>query len=256
MATSLGHQLVVATGGAATNKCIDNERQALLGFKARLLDPDDLVSTWRPEEEDDCCKWSGVTCDNQTGHVTMLDLSAYYTIGGVGGEISLSLLNLTYLNHLDLSENSFHGTILPFIGSMTHLTYLDLSYNHFTGSIKSIGSLTGLTFLKLAANQFVGAIPMSIGNLTNLTQLILDTNNLSGTIPEFIGSMTKLTDLDLGWNNFSGTIPRSIGSLTKLTVLYLSSNSLHGIIPPEFGNLTNLQTLSLGILGSCRVSKT
>ena len=109
-ATSLGHKLVVAAGGA-TNTCVDNEREALLAFKARLLDPDDLLSAWRREEVDDCCKWSGVTCDNQTGHVTMLHLMCDYYTGGVGGEISLSLLNLTYLNHLDLSFYSFHGTI-------------------------------------------------------------------------------------------------------------------------------------------------
>ncbi|GKC50521.1 leucine-rich repeat-containing protein [Tanacetum coccineum] len=218
--------LVIAAGGV-TNTCIDNERQALLDFKARLLDPDDLLSTWRPEEEDDCCEWSGVTCENQTGHVTTLDLCDVAT-GGVGGEISLSLPNLTYLNNLDLSDCSFYGTIPPFISSMTQLTYLDLSFNHFTGSIPmSIGSLTGLTFLNLEGNQFVGTIPMSIGYLTNLTELQLGNNNFSGTIPESIGSLTKLTDLSLEVNNFIGTIP------------------------PEIGNLTTLLTLSLDSLGSC-----
>ncbi|GKG04801.1 leucine-rich repeat-containing protein, partial [Tanacetum coccineum] len=37
--------------------CIDKERQALLDFKAPLQDPDNMLSTWRPEEEDDCCQW-------------------------------------------------------------------------------------------------------------------------------------------------------------------------------------------------------
>ncbi|GKD33051.1 leucine-rich repeat-containing protein, partial [Tanacetum coccineum] len=242
----------VEFAGGATTTCIDNERQALLGFKARLLDPYDRLSTWRSEGEDDCCKWGGVTCDNQTGHVTMLDLSNYY-IRVFGGEISLSLLNLTYLNYLDLSYCSFHGTIPPFIGSMTQLTYLVLSYNQFTGSIpKSIGSLTGLTLLNLRGNQLVGTIPMSIGYLTNLTTLYLDENNLSG-IPESIGSLTSLTDLWLQSNNFSGIIPRSIGSLTKLNNLYLGHNSFHGTIPPEFGNLTNLLDLSLRYLPSCTI---
>ncbi|GJT04302.1 leucine-rich repeat-containing protein [Tanacetum coccineum] len=275
-ATSLGHKLVVATRGA-TNTCIDNERQALLDFNVRLPDPYDLLSIWRPEEEDDCCKWSGVTCSSQTGHVTTLELCRYIT-GGVGGEISLSFLNLTYLNHLDLSFCSFHGTTPPFIGSMTHLTYLDLSanefigtipmfignmtqlislalsFNLFTGSIPmSIGSLTSLTFLYLEKNQFVGDIPMSIGYLTNLTELELGDNNFSGTIPDSIGSMKKLTTIDISGNNFNGIIPRSIGSLTKLTSLTLSDNSLHGTIPPEFGNLTNLLYLSLRSLRSCTV---
>ncbi|GJZ54051.1 leucine-rich repeat-containing protein [Tanacetum coccineum] len=258
----------------AVHTCIDKERQALLDFKAPLQDPFNRLSTWRPEEEEDCCQWLGVTCNNQTGHVTALDLNGY----GLGGEISLSLLNLTYLNYLDLSGNSFHGTIPKFIGSMTHLTFISLAHNEFTGTIPesignmtqlthldldgnnfdgtipvSIGSLTSLTFLDFSDNKFSGVIPKSIGSLTKLTHLYLGYNKFSGTIPMSIGSLTKLTDLYLGSNKFSGTIPMSIGSLTKLTSLELSDNSFYGTIPREFGNLTNLQYLHLDSLGSCRV---
>ncbi|GKA06697.1 leucine-rich repeat-containing protein, partial [Tanacetum coccineum] len=185
-----------------------------------------MLSTWRPEEEDDCCQWSGVRCNNQTGHVTALDLYNY----GLGGEISLSLLNLTYLSYLDLFYNSFHGTFPKFICSMTQLTSLRLSNNKFTGTI-----------------------PESIGNMTQLTYLDLSENKFSGTIPISIGSLTSLTYLDLSVNIFSGTIPMSIGSLTKLTWLVLSDNSFYGTIPREFGNLTNLEYLYLDSLGSCRV---
>ncbi|GJZ85708.1 putative leucine-rich repeat protein [Tanacetum coccineum] len=274
-ATSFGHQqLVAAANVGAAHTCIDKERQALLDFKAPLQDPRNKLSTWRPEEEDDCCQWSGVRCNNQTGHVTALDLNFY----GLGGEISLSLLNLTYLNHLDLHGNSFHGTISMFICSMTHLTYLSLSHNEFTGTIPesignmtqlthldldgnnfngtipiSIGSLTSLTFLDLVENKFSGVIPKSIGSLTKLTDLYLGSNKFSGTIPMSIGSLTKLTSLHLAANNFSGVIPSFIGSLTKLTSLELSDNSFYGTIPREFGNLTNLEYLYLDSLGSCRV---
>ncbi|GKD34498.1 leucine-rich repeat-containing protein, partial [Tanacetum coccineum] len=195
-ATSFGHQQLVAAAVGAAHTCIDKERQALLDFKASLHDPYDMLSTWRPEEEDDCCQWSGVGCNNQTGHVTALDLNFYY----IGGELSLSLLNLTYLNHLDLFGNSFHGTISKFICSMTHLTFLNLALNEFTGTIpESIGSLTKLTWLGLAANNFRGVIPRSIG------------------------SLTKLTSLELSDNSFYGTIPREFGNLTNLEYLYLDS---------------------------------
>ncbi|GJW06902.1 leucine-rich repeat-containing protein [Tanacetum coccineum] len=217
--TSLGHQL------GDVNTCIEKEKQALLVFKAHLQDPKGQLSTWRDEEEDDCCKWSGVGCDNQTGHVTMLDLSGY--AGGLEGEITLSMLNLTYLNYLDLSGNSFHGNILEFIGSLTHLTYLNIGQNQFNGTFpKFICSMTRLTYLNLGQNQFTGTIPESIGNLT------------------------KLTVLYLYGNNFSGVIPRSIGSLTKLTVLFISENSFYGTSPPEFGNLANLKSLNLISAGS------
>ncbi|GJS18930.1 leucine-rich repeat-containing protein [Tanacetum coccineum] len=224
---SPGQQLVAATGGAA-NTCIDKERQALLSFKAQLQDPEDRLSTWGPEE-DDCCQWYGVTCNDQ-GQVTELGLHNYLESSGLRGEISLSLFNITYLNQLSLYGNYFHGTIPMFIGSMTHLTILDLG-----------------------VNQFTGTIPRFIGKMTQLTYLNLYSNNFTGTIPQSIGSLTKLTELQLGVNNFSGAIPSSIGSLTKLTYLNLDYNSFSGTIPPEFGNLTSLLKLSLVSIGSCTI---
>ncbi|KAI3718345.1 hypothetical protein L6452_19212 [Arctium lappa] len=43
------------------------------------------LSTWRCED-DDCCKWRGVTCNNQTTHVTELHLSSFIDQRGLGGE--------------------------------------------------------------------------------------------------------------------------------------------------------------------------
>ncbi|GKC00729.1 leucine-rich repeat-containing protein, partial [Tanacetum coccineum] len=272
-ATSHGHHLV-DVAGQAVHKCIEKERQALLDFKAPLHDPYDMLSTWRPEEED-CCQWFGVMCSNQTGHVTKLVLDGGLD-SSLEGEIALSLLNITYLSHLELIYNSFHGTIPKFICSMTHLTFLSLSSNKFTGTIpKSIGNMTQLTYLDLSWNNINGSIPISIcsltsltfldltdnmfsgvvpvGSLTKLTHLSLSWNKFSGTIPMSIGSLTKLTSLDLAGNNFSGVIPSFIGSLTKLIFLQLSNNSFYGTIPREFGNLTNLEYLILDSLGSCRV---
>ncbi|GKB46215.1 leucine-rich repeat-containing protein [Tanacetum coccineum] len=176
-ATSHGHQLVAA-GGQAVHKCIEKERQALLDFKAPLHDPFDKLSTWRPEEddsclwdgvmcdnviaplhdqydmlsawtpeeEDDCCEWLGVTCNNQTGHVTKL----------------APILKFT-------------GTIPESIGNMTKLTYLGLTGNNFSGVIpRSIGSLTKLTWLELSDNSFYATIPREFGNLTNLQYLHLN----------------------------------------------------------------------------------
>nr|GEW91201.1 hypothetical protein [Tanacetum cinerariifolium] len=251
-ATSHGHPLVAATG-QAVHKCIDKERQALLDFKAPLHDPSGMLSTWRPDD-DDCCQWFGVTCNNQTGHVTELQLDGFAYNSSLEGEITLSLLNLTYLSRLDLLYNSFHGTFPKFICSMTHLTFLGLSNNKFSGTIpESIANMTQLTYLDLFENSFNGVIHVSIGNITQLTYLDLTANMFSGVIPESIGSLTKLTQLSLNGNNFNGTIPISIGSLTSLTYLDLSANKFSGTIPREFGNLTNLEYLNLYSLGSCRV---
>ncbi|XP_023754901.1 receptor-like protein EIX1 [Lactuca sativa] len=245
--TTTANQLAAVGGG--DDKCFEKEKNALLHFKSLLQDPSDHLSMWT-SEQDNCCQWSGVTCNNQTGHVTELDLMSF----GLVGEISHALVNLTYLNYLDLSENSFHGTIPRSIGSLTQLRYLRLSYNSLYGTIpRSIGSLTELKYLDLMSCGLVGEISHSLVNLTYLNHLNLYSNSFHGTIPTFIGSLTRLRYLDLGGNNLNGTIPRSIGSLTELIELDLSFNSLYGTIPPEFGNLTNLQYLYLSYVGMCRL---
>nr|GEY77597.1 hypothetical protein [Tanacetum cinerariifolium] len=225
-ATSVGHQLIAAVGGAA-NTCIDKERQALLDFKAQLQDPDGQLSTWKDEE--DCCNWRGVTCDSPLGHVTGIRLFFNnFSSTTLTGEFSPSLLNLSYLNHLDLYNNFFHGTIPNVIGSMTQLTYLDLGWNQFTGNIpRFIGNLTQLTYLNLGSNQFTGTIPMSIGFLTKLTFLDLSQNSFSGTIPPNFGNLTNLLQLKLGLlGRCSIENLDWLSSLSHLYNLILDGNSL------------------------------
>ncbi|XP_024986949.1 polygalacturonase inhibitor 1-like [Cynara cardunculus var. scolymus] len=93
VAASLGNQLVAVAegGGDAVIKCFHKEKQALLHFKASLQDPLGQLSTWRLED-DDCCKWSGVTCNNQTRHVTKIDLSSNPLTGlrGLGDQTTSS----------------------------------------------------------------------------------------------------------------------------------------------------------------------
>ena len=47
------------------------------------------------------CDWYGVTCDDNTKHVTKLKL----TTNGLSGKLSTSIGTLTYLKELDLSNN-------------------------------------------------------------------------------------------------------------------------------------------------------
>ena len=154
-------------GKVVIRKCYNKERQALLHFKSHLQDSydSDHLTTWRADEHD-CCKWRGVTCNNQTGRVINLEIRNYNLEGEI---ISRSLPNLCFLNHLDLSVNFLYGNIPTFIGSMTRLRYLDLSLNVFNGTVpRSIGLLTELRYLDLSINSLYGTIPPEFGNLTNL----------------------------------------------------------------------------------------
>ncbi|KAL7594641.1 hypothetical protein Lser_V15G29001 [Lactuca serriola] len=216
-------------------KCLDNERHALLLFKAPLHDPSDTLSTWRSDQHD-CCKWSGVECNNQTGHVTKLELNNFFSQDGLGGEISHSLLNLTYLNLLDLSDNSFHGTIPTFIGSLTRLRYLSFSYNSFHGAIpRSIGYLTQLRHLSFSSNSLYGTIPSQFGNLTNLQYLYLDSvGSCRVENMEWLSHLSHLEDLRMDGislanaNNWVGVI----SSLPKLLSLSLDRCELSQVMYP------------------------
>eukprot|EP00256_Glycine_max_P054548 XP_014621422.1 receptor-like protein EIX2 [Glycine max] len=55
--------------------CIQREREALLEFKAALVDHHGMLSS---RTTADCCQWEGIRCSNLTGHVLMLDLHAEY----------------------------------------------------------------------------------------------------------------------------------------------------------------------------------
>ncbi|KAI5336599.1 hypothetical protein L3X38_015867 [Prunus dulcis] len=57
--------------------CEQNERQALLMFKQDLKDPSNRLLSWVGEGY--CCNWTGVVCDNLTGHVRELPLGNYYS---------------------------------------------------------------------------------------------------------------------------------------------------------------------------------
>ncbi|CAH1424786.1 unnamed protein product [Lactuca virosa] len=224
--------------GVIMRKCSDKERHALLDFKARLQDPDETLSTWRAEEED-YCKWRGVKCNNQTHHVTGLDVEGL----GLVGEISNSLLNLSSLNHLDLSYNSFNGTISTFIGTMTRLRHLDLGWNQFNGIIpRTIGSMTRLRYLDLRFNHFNGMIPRSIGSLTELRVENLDwLSHLSHL------ESLEMDGISLAKQNYWVDV---ILSLPKLSSLSLTGCELSQVMYPYSSSFLNssssIKTLFLG----------
>ncbi|KAJ0816301.1 putative leucine-rich repeat-containing, plant-type, leucine-rich repeat domain superfamily [Helianthus annuus] len=207
-----------------TRSCNDKERQALLGFKANLVDNNNNLRSWGDKNMLDCCYWVGVSCDNDTGHVTGLDLFSD-TDGFSGNIISLLplLLLLPRLQYLDLSG-------------------IDFQFNHIPNSL---GSLSNLQHLKISAANLSGTIPFQLANLSNLVHLDLSNNSLSGPIPHQLANLSNLDELDLSSNILSGEIPVSFGDLTSLDHLDLSGNRLEGVIPKSFGNFSSLVGLDL-----------
>ncbi|KAG4939574.1 hypothetical protein JHK86_045715 [Glycine max] len=239
---------------SAEIKCIQTERQALLNFKHGLIDGYGMLSTWRDDGNNrDCCKWKGIQCNNQTGHVEMLHLRGQDT-QYLSGAINISsLIALENIEHLDLSYNTFPWSYIPeHMGSFTNLRYLNLSASSFGGSIPSdIGKLTHLLSLDLGKNLYLhGQIPYQLGNLTHLQYLDLSYNDFQGELPYQLGNLSKLRYLDLGENSFSGTLPFQVGNLPLLHTLRLGGNFDVKYKDAEW--LTNLSSLTKLKLSSLR----
>ncbi|KAL6542729.1 LRR receptor-like serine/threonine-protein kinase fls2 [Orobanche hederae] len=165
-----------------------------------------------------------------------------------GGQISPFLGNLSDLQVLDLTLNSFTGIIPPQLGSCSNLTQLMLYENSLAGAIpQTLGGLENLQLIDLGDNLLKGSIPPSLCSCTSLLQLGLINNNHTGLISACIGNLVQLQLFVSFGNKLQGSIPPSIGKLKEIQVLDLSENQLSGKIPTKIRNLSNLEILQLHV---------
>ncbi|XP_066321215.1 tyrosine-sulfated glycopeptide receptor 1-like [Miscanthus floridulus] len=250
------------------SSCTEQEKTSLLQFLAGLSKDSDLVKSW--QEGTDCCKWEGVTCNENK---TVIEVSLQSR--GLEGSIT-SLGNLTSLKHLNLSYNSLYGNLPRELVSSSSIIVLDISFNQISGDLHELPSSTSgqplkvlnissnlftgqftiatwkgmenLVALNASNNSFTGQIPSHLCNISpNLAILELSHNKLSGSIHPGLGNCSKLKVLKAGHNHLSGTLPDELFNATLLEHLSFSSNSLHGILEgTHIAELTNLVILDLG----------
>ncbi|GKC89094.1 leucine-rich repeat protein [Tanacetum coccineum] len=238
----------------ATNiQCIGYKRTALLEFTNDLIDGANRLVSWNSTNED-CCKWYGITCNNQTGLPGPDDMANFDTP--------------------EASIQRFRGTLNPSLQNLTSLSItIDLSYNNFsTNSIPSwIASLKSLVSLNLAICEFNGLVPAGLMNMISLATLDLSNNQLTG-IGTAANSPTKnicnLVEINLTWNKFDGkSLLEALtslfecesskleslrfassglsGRLSSLLSMYLPDNSISGPLPDSLGRLSSLEELDL-----------
>lgn len=164
------------------------------------------------------------------------------------GPLPSSLSKCTTLNHLDLSNNRFSGNpdFKSGIWSLSRIRTLDLSHNSFSGSIPNgVFALHDLKELSLGGNQFTGALPTDIGLCPHLKKLDLSNNLFTETVPHSFHGLSSLSYMNLANNMLSGEFPQWIGSLSSLEYLDFSGNGLTGILPASMGDLSSLSYVSL-----------
>jgi len=194
------------------------------------------------QKHNDCNDFTNnLDCDS-VGNVLSIDLKNC----SLSGSIPSSLLLLSKLTFLDLSENDLFTT-LPSIEQLTDLQTLKLSKNEFLlGGINAFPS--SLIRLEINECSFNGSIPTFPSNVRhfeaafnkftgelpllplNLETLVLKNNSLEGSLPSLPAT---LSDIQIQFAGFSGEIQSA--TLTNLRLLLLQGNQFIGALP-EFGN--------------------
>jgi Leucine-rich repeat (LRR) protein len=165
---------------------------------------------------------------------------------------ALAHLNLTKLEHLDLSHNHLGHPIETCwfwnITSIKHLALVDTKlYGPFPDAL---GDMTSLQHLAFNKNGNSATMMVDLKNLCDLETMWLDGGLALGNITEFIWklpqcSSSKLSILSSSDNNMTGMLPDMVGHLNSLKYLFLSNNSITGAIPSGLRNLTSLEILDL-----------
>ncbi|KAK3404324.1 hypothetical protein EUGRSUZ_K00631 [Eucalyptus grandis] len=247
---------------STTPLCHEDEMSALLQFKERYKirnvsdDPLARPKTLSWKNSRDCCSWDGIECDENTGHVIVLDLGSSFLYGSIDN--NSTLFQLAHLERLNLSNNHFNYSQIPSrVGYLSRLTHLDLSASVYSGQVPTeIFELTRLVYLNLGWNldprdernllQMKAPGLRSLAqNLTSLEELLLGFVNMSSQVPNPLANLSSLRRLDMSHCDLHGVFPSVIFHLPKLRYLDVGYNEVTGRLS-KFNSSSPLEDLRLG----------
>jgi hypothetical protein len=194
---------------------------SLLQFLTGLSENNGLAASWQ-NDNTDCCKWEGIT---SSGNSAMVEVSLAFR--GLQGCISSSLGDLNNLQSLNLSYNSFTGSLPSERLASSSIVVLDVSFNQLSRVLQpqesnsSVTNIRPLHVLNISSNLFTGEFPYAVWEKTSsLVVLNASNNNFQGLMPSsFCTSSLSFVVLDLTHNNFNDNIPAGIGKCSALRVL-------------------------------------
>ncbi|KAM6579413.1 hypothetical protein CsatA_003187 [Cannabis sativa] len=258
-----------SSSSSSSPLCHPHEASALLHFKNSFTNISDTTYcydyyygleivnrnstiSWDIKSKD-CCRWSGVTCDDVTGHVIRLDLKC----SGLQGILhsNNTLFSLSHLQSLILSGNDFsHSKISSEFGKFSNMVHLDLSDSGFSGQVPlQLSYLSNLLTLDLSRQYSYDVLSLetsswkrTVANLTNLRELFLRGVDMYSTSPDsFMNLSTSLTSLDLSYSELQGKLPENALSLPNLQQLDLTNNWNLTASFPQYNQSSPLKVLNL-----------
>ncbi|XP_019167267.1 PREDICTED: LRR receptor-like serine/threonine-protein kinase GSO1 isoform X2 [Ipomoea nil] len=231
--------------------CFENERNALLSIKHSIIsDPLSSLSSWG-DDDDDCCKWKGIGCDNTTGHVVALTLGNGLRVDTLEWISPLSSLEYLNMDYVDLHSAT---DWLQSISKLSLLRTLSLSSCYLPSPPSSLLHINSSSFLQHLSLQDGNIATFPLLNLWLNQSYFLESLDLSGNSLvggdkdiKFLRNLGNLKTLDLSFNSFSFNFSQPIlGSEKLIEKLKLNDNKIVGSISEiSFSNFTKLDELIL-----------